>query len=179
MGAGDAAKAQKTNDAEEDLDAPARKPKNVAPTVKCKGADLTRESLCVALSDLGGKQCPAKLPNRPENAEAGVFEKPPKGAKREPSLEESGSQCCYAWCGRIPSASPPVPCQNPEPLFCFDAPISTAHAAPPPYGECPMGLKAYKGKGRRKSSPKGAFSSARTKSRRKSAPNACCYQTCT
>lgn len=163
----------------EDLDAPAPKAKTSSPVVKCKGQDLTRESLCIALSELGGKACPDKLPRRPEAKEAGTFEEPPKGAKRDPSLEQSVKQCCYAWCGKVPAGAPPVPCKSPEPAFCFEEPVAgSAHAAPPPYSQCPMGLKQAGAKGRRKATPKATFSSKRTKEERAGEPKACCYDAC-
>ena len=173
-----AAPGNKHKDVEEDLDAPPPKGKPSAPAVKCNGRDLTRESLCIALSELGAKECPAKLPNRAEAKVAGALEMPPKGAKHEPSLEASVKQCCYAWCAKIPSAAPPVPCKSPEPLFCFEAPVSTQNAAPPPYSDCPMGLKKTQAKGRRKPTPNAAFSSKLTKEERNGEPRACCYQAC-
>lgn len=163
----------------EDLDAEPAKAKSTTATVKCNARDLTRESSCIALSELGGKTCPDKLPKVPQAKEAGSFEQPPKGAKRDPSLEASVKQCCYAWCGKIPAASPPVPCKTPEPLFCVEAPVAgTQHAAPPPYAECPMGLKKTDAKGRRKATPAAAFSSKLTKEERAGEPKACCYEAC-
>jgi hypothetical protein len=152
--------------------------KSRAPVVKCNGRDLTRESLCVALSDLGTKACPEKLPNRPEAKEAGAFELPPKGSKHDPSLEQSSSQCCYAWCGRVPAAEPPVPCKSAQPLFCFEAPVSTKHASVPPFAECPSGLEKQGAKGKRKATPKASFSAKRTKEERATLPKACCYDSC-
>ena len=162
----------------EDLDAAGATTKPSAPAVKCSGPDVTRESLCIALSELGGKSCPAARQNRAGSKDEGAFELPPNRAKRDPSLEASVKQCCYAWCAKIPSASPPVPCEIPEPLFCFEAPQSTRHAAPPPYSECPMGLAKAKSKGRRKATPNAAFSSKLTKAERAGEPKACCYQAC-
>lgn len=171
-------KAKSKDQSVEDLDQAPAKAKPAAPTVKCNGRDLTREALCIALSELGAKDCPDKLPQRPEAKEAGAFEAPPKGARRDPSLEASAKQCCYAWCAKVPSAAPPVPCQNAEPLFCFEAPASISHAAPPPFAECPMGLKKTPAKGRRRATPNAAFSSKRTKTERSGEPRACCYEAC-
>lgn len=166
------------SDEVEDLDQAPAKAKSSAPVVKCNGRDLTREVTCIALSELGANTCPEKLPRRPDAAEAGTFEQPPKGAKRDPSLEVSTKQCCYAWCGKVPSAAPPVPCKSPEPLFCFEAPGSSSHAAPPPFAECPMGLRKTAAKGRRKATPNATFSSKRTKTERSGEPRACCYEAC-
>lgn len=162
----------------EDLDQKDAKAKSLAPVVKCNGRDLTREHLCLALSDLGTKTCPEKLPNRPEAKEAGAFELPPKGAKHDASLEAASKQCCYAWCGRIPAAEPPVPCKASQPLFCFEAPASTKHASVPPFAECPAGLEKQGAKGKRKSTPKASFTAKRTKEERASQPRACCYDSC-
>lgn len=163
----------------EDLDAPpAKSASSSEPTVKCNGRDLTRESWCAALSELGTKQCPDKMPPRSDAKEAGNFEEPPKGAKRDPSLEASSKQCCFAWCAKVPAAAPPVPCDSPSPAFCFEAPPSTKQSAPPPYAECPMGLAKTGAKGRRKATPKAVFSSKLTKAERSGEPHTCCYEAC-
>lgn len=170
--------ARDTSDTGEDLDEPKTAKKPARPSIDCSGRDVTRESVCVALSDLGAQKCPAKLPKRAGAKEAGAFEQPSNNVKRDPSLEASDKQCCYAWCGKIPSAKPPVPCKDPEPLFCFEAPTSTQHAAPPPFAECPMGLEKVSKRGRRRAVPRAALSFQATKEERIGAPKACCYQRC-
>jgi hypothetical protein len=163
----------------EDLDAPKASAKPAASGLKCAAKNLTREALCIAMSDLEVKECPAKLPKTGRAKEAGAFELPPNGARRDPSLEESSKQCCYAWCGKIPAARPPTACKSPEPLFCFEAPAAgVSNAGPPPYADCPGGLEKTAPKGRRKAVPNATFSAKRTKEERAGEPRACCYDAC-
>ncbi|MCC6902538.1 MAG: hypothetical protein IT377_26440 [Polyangiaceae bacterium] len=173
-----AAKHAKPDDAE-DLDASPATSKPAAAATRCNGKNLTREALCVALSELDAKECPAKLPKTAAAKDAGAFELPPNGARRDPSREASSKQCCYAWCAKVPAARPPTACKSPEPLFCFEAPAAgVSSAAPPPYADCPGGLEKTAAKGRRKAVPRATFSAKRTKEERAGEPAACCYDAC-